>query len=100
MTGVEFSSSLVEVARYNLRDYPDIIVLHPDAVNYSFPAKYVVLFMYNPFDATVMSRMMESVRSQALEGYVIYLNPQHEKEIEEAGAVQLAKGSNFSLWEL
>jgi SAM-dependent methyltransferase len=63
--GVEISPALVEVARENvaearddLRVARDVRIVRADASSYRFPRGNLVVYLYNPFDATVLDSVL------------------------------------------
>jgi SAM-dependent methyltransferase len=74
VTGVEFSSDLVDIARRNLQicAIPGQ-VLCQDAADVDFPNDCVI-FMYNPFDAEVMTQVAKRVRESTAHIYLVYVN--------------------------
>jgi len=66
--GVEFARELYETARDNIERYPaelrraEIELVHGDAFEYVPPAGNLVLYLYEPFEAPLMRRMVEQVR--------------------------------------
>lgn len=79
IVGVEFAPDLVEIARTNLEKLSigaSTKVLCLDASQYPFPHDDFVLYMYNPFSAEVMRRVVENLSvSQAKTVTVIYKRP-------------------------
>jgi predicted RNA methylase len=88
--GVEASSMLHEVALSNVARYTattkgtrDIQCLHMDCLDFELPRSNVVLYMYHPFGASVLRRVLERVRQSVEESprefFVIYVCPTHER---------------------
>ena len=78
VTGVEFSSDLVAVARRNLKRVGAhrASVLEGDAADYSFIGGHTVLYLFNPFGLAVMETVLanlSAVKTHPL--YIIYVNP-------------------------
>lgn len=93
--GVEFSESLITIARNNVSRFPeelqlckDIEFLPMDASAYTFPdpAEKFVLFMNNPFHEPVMEKVMNNLSKSFYlnprQLLVIYINPQFSPIIE------------------
>lgn len=78
VTGVEFSPELVAIARRNLQicRIPGE-VLCQDAADVDF-LDDCVIFMYNPFDSKVMTRVAKKIRESAAHIYVVYVNAKCE----------------------
>jgi glycosyltransferase involved in cell wall biosynthesis/SAM-dependent methyltransferase len=91
--GVEFSESLHEVARENVRAAlprlrcRDVELVHTDATQWKVPAEATVLFFFNPFDGEVLARVCANIRQSLAEAprkiTLIYVRPDKffEKEI-------------------
>lgn len=88
VVGVEFSPKIADVASRNIdnfsrsrsRQHPAITVHCMDAREYSFTSGNVCLYMFNPFDATVLRPVMENLVRALATGTVtsariIYVNP-------------------------
>jgi hypothetical protein len=80
--GVEFARELADAARTNLvkLQIADASVLHCDAADFLFPAGNLVIYLYNPFTAPVMTKVVANLESRAHrpgdEIYVAYKEPQ------------------------
>jgi hypothetical protein len=63
LIGVEYSATLAAIARANVEQVGDsrLLIVHEDAAEYRLPLQPLVLFLYNPFDETVMSRVIGNV---------------------------------------
>jgi SAM-dependent methyltransferase len=59
--GVEFARELADVAEKNLRilNIGNGTIIHGDAAEYNFPDSNFVLYMFNPFLAGVMSKVIQ-----------------------------------------
>ncbi len=84
--GIEFSEELHTVAAENIRRYKNprqkcenVASLFFDAAAYTFPPENTVVFMYDPFNEAVLSRVLENLRTSFRQGtkslYIIYFNP-------------------------
>lgn len=88
--GVEFSGALHEIARENLRTYAgrplncrDVRLVHADAADFAFPSGNLVVFMYNPFTAPVLKRVLRNLETHAPRDVaLIYHTPVHRAAIE------------------
>ncbi len=89
VVGVEFAPELAEVARRNIANYHDdrrrceqIDIVLSDAAAFEMPAGPAILYLFNPFDATVVRRiadnLVRSVEQHKTTKYVIYYNPLNE----------------------
>jgi len=85
--GVEFAEELHRTAELNWHSYvrqPEVCCRVAewhcmDAVAFPLPANPLVIYLYNPFGSTVMSKLIENVirscNSNPRSIYVLYLNP-------------------------
>ena len=85
--GVEYSAQLAAIAEQNLTTYrpqneqkcSDLSVLCMDAAQYKLPAGPLVVYMYNPFKAEVMGRVLNEMKrafeADVPELYVAYSVP-------------------------
>ena len=89
VVGVEFSASLAETARDNLRRYSgpractNLSVVTADVTGYALPNGPLVVFMYHPFDETIMARVEQRVSEAARDAsrrvVVVYFKPVHRE---------------------
>lgn len=86
--GIEFSEELHTIAAENICRYKNpqqkcknVVSICADAAAYAFPPENTVLFLYNPFGETVLSRVLEnlevSLRRGGWDVYIVYCNPVH-----------------------
>jgi len=82
--GVELSPSLVRVARDNVSRWhrpSDIQIICADASEYQWPRESLIVFLYNPFDSVILSRVLENLQASLRAGprdvRVIYCSPSH-----------------------
>lgn len=87
VVGVEVSGTLVRVAATNLRVFPrqrwrcnDVRLVAADVAAYDLPSGPLVLFLFNPFDAGIMARMLlnvkRSLEREPRDLWMLYFNPQ------------------------
>jgi SAM-dependent methyltransferase len=95
--GVEFSSELLEGARLNLNKvgFSNVKLVVGDAGEYSFPDGPLVLFLYNPFGAAVVERVLDHVAER--EAYLIYVSPLHASLV-DARMRLLYTGHAVRIW--
>ena len=90
MLGVEFSALLCGIAESNLVRYSkrssrgaSFQVVQADAAEYAIPDDVSVVFMFNPFDAVIMARVMQNIAAslsrQPRPLHVIYRHPLHAR---------------------
>jgi SAM-dependent methyltransferase len=115
VVGLEFSGALCEVARENVRIFSrkvplgSVIEIHEiDATLYQFQAEDNVLFMYNPFKATVLAEVLRNVglslEKNPRKLWLIYNTPEHRKVVEESKLFKTASfyeigGNHFWVYE-
>ncbi len=79
MEGVEFSSVLTSIARQNILKLKiaNASILTTDAAEYKFTRPHVLLFMFNPFGASVMKAVAENIVKSGdfSPDYIHYCNP-------------------------
>lgn len=98
--GVEFSADLHLLAQKNIvaasKSWPNtnrIETIHGDARSFDPPNAPTVLYLYNPFDAEVMSQVVrnweKSVKTHIHEVWVIYVNPVDRDIFENSPCFQI-----------
>jgi hypothetical protein len=86
IVGVEFAEELHEIALENLRRFkkyvPEGTAIESvcmDAVDYPLPDDHLVCYFCNPFNETIMSRILTNIRDSFLkvprEIFLVYYNP-------------------------
>jgi SAM-dependent methyltransferase len=102
--GIELHPALVRAARRNLtvwrkagRVKTPIRMVQADAVEFAYPAAPTVLFLFNPFGAVVMRRLLRVLARRFAdrpgELDILYVNNEQESELEQArGFVRLFAG--------
>ena len=109
--GVEFSPALHSVAELNYRKYKsptqrcrNIELLRLDAAEFDLPDGPLVLFMYNPFDETIMRRMAENVAASLRRSprplTVVYFNPKVRAPVGRVGVAGKRAGRTADLARL
>ncbi len=97
--GVELSPSLSRVARRNcnafLNEKPACAtfeIMCANAAEIAFPDDPLVIYMFNPFDESILSRVLanlkQSLSQQPREVFVVYYNPLHDHAIKASGAFE------------
>ena len=99
ITGVEFAKELCDEARKNIvpvqQKFPEKIfnVIHANAVNYRIEKDTNAFFFFNPFNEIVMlevaKNILQSLKENPREVYVVYLNPVHKEIFMSAGFEQI-----------
>jgi hypothetical protein len=95
ITGIDFSYTLCNEAEENIEKikpaYPHTIfnIICDDAVNYSIQNDDDVFFFFNPFDETVMLRVVKNILASLKRFhrkiYIVYINPLHKEIFLSAG---------------
>jgi predicted RNA methylase len=97
VVGVELHSTLAGIARRNVkiwraagREHSPIQIVERDAVEFALPAGPVVVFLFNPFGASVLRRLLKrwrpALKGQAEGVDVLYVNNEQE------GVLELERG--------
>ena len=104
VVGVELHPSLVGIARRNLtvwrkagRAHAPARIVQGDAAEFRFPPGPCVLFLFNPFGAVVMRRLLRALAVSFAERPgeldILYINNEQEGELERRrGFVRLFSG--------
>lgn len=96
VVGVEQSPSLCAIARSNIEQFAKrvgptspIEIVQADATEYRFRPDDSVLFMFNPFGAAIMEKVMGNVRDSLQQHprtlHLIYNTPKHHDVIVSSG---------------
>ena len=99
ITGVEFAKELCEEARKNIipaqQKFPEKIfnVINENAVDFTIEKDINVFFFFNPFNEIVMlavaKNILQSLKENQREAYIVYLNPVHKEIFMSAGFEQI-----------
>jgi SAM-dependent methyltransferase len=109
ITGIELIEAYCRTAQANAEKYlkshpgPKIVVHCLDAAHYRIPTGTQTIFLYNPFNETVLEsvvdNIMASIRLQPRVVYVIYLNPLFREKFMTAGFQPLRTFKRFGYLE-
>ena len=81
--GVELSPELCRVAEKNTAGEPRVRIVEADATEVTYPPGAMLLFLYHPFLAPVLKRVMKNLEKQTAksgrEVYLLYANPSYRK---------------------
>jgi len=115
IVGLEFSGALCEVARRNVEIFSKrvplkslIEIIEIDATQYQFRPEDCVLFMYNPFKATVLAEVLQNIRLSLERDprklWLIYNTPEHREVVDESNLFKSASfyeigGNHFWVYE-
>jgi len=92
--GVEFAHELCETARRNVARYTartgvaaEFKIIESDAACYAIAADENVFMMYNPFDETILGRVLDNIAASLRKAprriLIIYVNPRWGRVIEQ-----------------
>lgn len=107
--GVEFSPELCRIARRNCAEFAarthvttTFEVIEADVVDYAIRPDETVFFLYNPFDAAILRRVLHAIGQSCATHprpvWIIYRNAVHRSVIDEApGFVRMR---DFVFWGL
>ena len=110
MTGIEFAPALYAAAQENIARYRSVRAAAPpielscaDASEYVLPARNAVLFLYNPFDAYVMRKVLARIesgwREHGCDWIVAYRNPDSAELLESRPFLyRIAKHRAFRIY--
>lgn len=116
IVGIEFSKPLCDIARSNLVTLrrrqglnadADIRIVESDVTNYQFGATDSILFLFDPFDAVVMNRVLEnlgtSIRQHPRPVWLIYNTPAEHSTVMASGVFvetekMLVRGTEFQIY--
>ena len=97
--GVEYESRLHEIAGMNARIYchsqqktQQIETVCGDAAAFSLPTEPLIIYMYNPFKASILSQVLDNIKAsleQPRQILIIYQNPLHRNLLDTANFLEL-----------
>ena len=101
--GVEISRALYEIARDNLAQVAskalrrrDVRLVCADAATYRFPRGPLVVYLFNPFDATVLSGILDRLAAGPMrELAIMYHTPAERATVETHPAFELIAEERF-----
>jgi SAM-dependent methyltransferase len=106
VVGIEISPALVEIARDNLaaahgaqRAAKDVRIVAADAASFTFPRGDLVVYLYNPFRAPVLERMLANLLAAdgAREIVLLYHTAVEHETIEDAEGFEVVADLGFGL---
>jgi SAM-dependent methyltransferase len=103
--GLELDGALVDIGQRNLRRgvdahrrCHDLTLLHADASDVAWPLEPLVLYLYNPFDAVTLGRMLRAVERSLAQHprpcALAYVNPLYADVLRARGWVAGAEGGD------
>jgi precorrin-6B methylase 2 len=101
--GVEYSPQLAKICRRNLEkvelvDRCEVIIA--DAADFRFPAGNLLVFIYNPFDSVILTRVLQNVASSRDEVFLGQLGPGHDVIQRSGIAKVVCSGEGAILYEI
>jgi 16S rRNA G966 N2-methylase RsmD len=103
VVGVEISPALHEVACHNLAQFDDarrrcrdVRLVRADAATYRFPRGDLAIYLFNPFRAPVLERMLRHVVAQPRGVAILYHTPVERGVIESQDAFELVDDFGFA----
>ncbi len=112
VTGVEFSPLLQAVAEANVRNFrapaggaPRVMSLRGDAAEFVFPSGPLVLYLFNPFGAQTMQRVLDrlaaSLAQEPRHLVILLLWPQCSPQVAALPGIRLvSKRHEYEIWEV
>lgn len=116
IVGIEFSKPLCEIARRNievlqrrrlLKSDAELTIVESDVAHYSFGPTDSIFFLFDPFDAVVMNRVLEnlsnSIRQHPRPVWLIYNTPAEHSTVMASGVFDeteklLVRGTEFQVY--
>jgi SAM-dependent methyltransferase len=90
LIGIELDQELVEEAKTNLELYSlkrkesFIRFIHANALEYIFPDRPTIYFLFNPFNEAVLSKVLDRIyAATSAETWFIYMNPLYQMPFKE-----------------
>ena len=87
--GIDFSSSLIEIAGYNIKQYGqnDITAACVDALDYRIPDEDALVFLFNPFNENILSIFLRNNidHFRNFSSVIAYANDLHRDTLEDQG---------------
>jgi SAM-dependent methyltransferase len=105
IVGIEFGSTLCEIAQRNLERLRQkrtlaqpIDAVLGDAAEFQFPAQPLVVYLYNPFGPVVIARVLANLKASLSEHprgcWIVYVRPLHHSLFAESGYLQTFESSD------
>jgi SAM-dependent methyltransferase len=96
MIGVELDTAIAAKTRERLRQFPDVTIFTGDVVA-NFPRDGTIFYLFNPFNAAIMSRFKETLKECVSnrsmgEATVIYYNCRHIEVFAEDRSCEIEYG--------
>lgn len=86
LTGIEMDKNLFSDSIENLKTYAlknktsNILFVDANALDYNYKNKATVYFLFNPFNDTVLKKVLNQISSSTIkETWFVYMNPKYSK---------------------
>jgi SAM-dependent methyltransferase len=103
VVGIELSPALHRVARENLARFDDplrrcrdVRLVCKDAASYRYPRGALAVYLYNPFRAPVLERVIERILAVRRDTVILYHTPVERGVIEANDAFELVDDLGFA----
>ncbi len=97
MIGIDYSESLIQVARANyrkiFREEGPFVVADAVTFNYAALSDKIMIYMFNPFDEIILQRVLDSLKG--LKTVLIYFNADHEALVARNGWTEVHRRKGF-----
>jgi predicted RNA methylase len=103
LMGVDFASELVAIARNNCEGRAiSATISCSDAARFQFPSGRLVVYLFNPFGATVLDDVLENIlASDCVACYVVYVNPKHCECLARQSRMRcVVHREDYVIWQL
>jgi SAM-dependent methyltransferase len=101
--GIEYSPELAAICRNNLKMLSAVNrceVVVEDAVNFGFPDGNLLAFLYNPFDGTILNRVLHNLAATNGQVRIAQLGPGHEVIQGSGLARRICSGDGPTIYEI
>ncbi len=111
IVGVEFSPDLAEIANTNVEHYldltgrrgRDVATVCGDAIQYSFPDGPLFIYLFNPFDNTILSPVIANIAASYQRAsrpmWVMYFTPRFKELFDAAPFLtRVSETDRYCVW--
>jgi SAM-dependent methyltransferase len=101
--GVEYSPQLAAICRQNLEKLgiaDKCQVITGDAAEYQFPDGNLLVFLYNPFDTTILEQVIKNLANTKGQTKIAQLGPGHDAIKKSGLARVICSGEGPTLYEI
>ena len=103
VVGVEYSAELAAICRDNLERLnitSKCEVIVGDASDFKFPDENMLIFLYNPFDSTILNRVLKHIAATRGQVRIAQLGPGHDVIRRSGLARQICSGDGPTIYEI